>query len=215
MLTLKNFSKNYGDKAILKIDSLQMERGIHGVKGENGSGKSTLFRSIGGLIPFNGDIFCGQLNLRKDDVAFRKVVNYAEAEPKYPGFVTPKDLIRFVGKAKDASHAQQDFFTHKFGVDTYFEKPVETFSSGMLKKVSLVIAFLGNPKLILLDEPLITLDGAATDILLRTIKEMLEAGTTFLLSSHQNIENTTLTITATYFIENKTLHLERPDSYNL
>lgn len=209
MLKLDKFSKRYSGRTILSIEDLSFTKGIYWIKGENGSGKSTLFKAIGGIIPFEGNIYCSGLDLKKDDVAYRKVVNYTEAEPLYPGFLTAKDLIRFVGKAKGSSRAQQHYYTERFGVDAYFESPVETFSSGMLKKLSLVIAFLGNPHVILLDEPLITLDNDATLILIDLIKEAVAKEVMFILSSHQNLEQNQLPITATYRIEHQTLHLER------
>jgi ABC-2 type transport system ATP-binding protein len=105
-----------------------------------------------------------------------------------------------------ASAAQQQFLVDSFGIAAYYEKPCETHSSGMLKKVSLALAFLGAPELIILDEPLITLDEAARNILLHLIEDRItREGVTFLLSSHQVLESEQLPVKGTYTVANQTL----------
>jgi ABC-2 type transport system ATP-binding protein len=205
MLQINNFVKKYNDELIVKIDNLKLMHGIYWIKGENGSGKSTLFKSIAGLIPFQGTIQFNELYLGKDNIAFRRLVNFAEAEPFYPGFLTAKDLIRFIGKTKRASDEQMKSVTAHFGVDGFYDKACETFSSGMLKKLSLTLAFLGKPKLIILDEPLITLDEHTRGKLTELVLQYHSADVTFLMSSHQLIESN-LPITESFEIKQKSIH---------
>ena len=155
MLSITNFEKRYNETLIVRIDNVELRHGIYWIKGENGSGKSTLFKSIAGLIPFDGKVILDDINLTDQPVAFRSLVNFSEAEPIYPGFLTAKDLVRFVGTTKGASKENMQAIIKHFGVDIFYEKACETFSSGMLKKVSLALAFLGSPKLIILEGPLI------------------------------------------------------------
>jgi ABC-2 type transport system ATP-binding protein len=204
MLHIRNFQKQYNQHVILKFDELKLSNGIYWFKGENGSGKSTLFKSLAGLLPFEGDVTLNNINLKKQPIEYRKRVNYSEAEPRFPGFVTAKDLIRFVGKAKDADKQQQDFYTSLFGVDSYFEQNCETFSSGMLKKLSLVLAFFGEPRVVILDEPLITLDENARKVLLNHIKAFSEEKI-FLLSSHQLLDDMEIPVTGIFKIQNQSL----------
>lgn len=206
MLAIRGFEKSYNDTLILKIDHLELANGIYWIKGENGSGKSTLFKSVAGLIPFSGAIVLNDIDCASQPVAFRAQINFAEAEPLYPGFLTPKDLIRFIGKTKRASHPNMDRVAKHFGVDAFYEKPCETFSSGMLKKLSLSLAFLGNPRLIILDEPLITLDEQTRGKLVELVKEYASQGVMFLISSHQLIENN-LIVTGTFEIKQKSIHV--------
>jgi ABC-2 type transport system ATP-binding protein len=205
MLKLTNFKKHYSEALILSIPQLEFGPGIHWIKGENGSGKSTLFKCIAGQIPFDGEIELNDVNQKKDPVEYRKQINFAEAEPIYPGFLTSKDLIRFIAKTKSASLIQQQSLITRLGVDSFFEKPCETYSSGMMKKLSLAMAFLGDPQFIILDEPIITLDEASRNILYSIIAEYNSRGVSFLISSHQKIEDSAFPISSSFQIKEKTL----------
>ncbi|HEY0740507.1 MAG TPA: ATP-binding cassette domain-containing protein [Chryseosolibacter sp.] len=206
MLLIIDYEKRYDDTVILRIDNLELANGIYWIKGENGSGKSTFFKSVAGLVPFTGKIVFDAVDCKANPVDYRSRINFAEAEPLYPGFLTAKDLIRFIGKTKGASSENMTRITKHFGVDGFYEKACETFSSGMLKKLSLTLAFLGNPKLIILDEPLITLDDQTRAKLVELINHCANHGVMFLISSHQLIENN-LTVSGIYEIKQKSIHL--------
>jgi len=190
MLQFLEFQKFYNNFPALKIDDLTIEPGIYWVKGVNGSGKSTLLKSIAGILSFNGDISLnGGISIKKDPVAYRKLVNFAEAEPLFPEFLTGKEMVKLFVSAKDAPAGQQPYFIESMKMQSYIDRPIGTYSSGMLKKLSLVLAFLGRPKLILLDEPLITIDTESLKILYSWISvQHKENGVSFMLSSHQPLD---------------------------
>lgn len=207
MLRFVNFKKSYGAYPALNIDELTINPGIYWIKGVNGSGKSTLLKSIAGLLAFDGDILLDdRISIKKNPVAFRKLVNFAEAEPLFPEFLTGKEMIALFAAAKEAPAGQEQPFIESMQMQAYVDHPVGTYSSGMLKKLSLVLAFLGKPKVILLDEPLITIDSASLAILYRIIAEKHEQeGISFLLSSHQALEDNALNITAELTVEDQTI----------
>jgi ABC-2 type transport system ATP-binding protein len=205
MYSLENFSKSYSGNLIVKVDQLDFRPGLYWIKGKNGSGKTTLFKALAGLHPCEGEItFSDGVSLKSQSVVYRKYVNYAEAEPIYPGFLTGKDLISFVGGAKGMT-ADQNHIVERLGVLSYYENPCETYSSGMLKKLSLVLAFLGAPRVIILDEPLITLDEIARRFLVDLVRDFLaKKNTIVLVSSHQLLDES-LNITGSFEVKNKTL----------
>ncbi|MFM7859469.1 MAG: ATP-binding cassette domain-containing protein, partial [Flammeovirgaceae bacterium] len=92
MLQFRNVSKQYNQRTIVQVPDVSLS-GHYWLRGINGSGKSTLLKMIGGLIPFEGDIYWKGINLKTETVKYRKMVSYAEAEPLFPTFLTGQDLI--------------------------------------------------------------------------------------------------------------------------
>ena len=206
MLHIQNFLKTYNNHKILEIENLQIPEGIHWFKGINGSGKSTLFRSIAGIIPFKGNILFKHTDCRKEVVAYRLLVNLSEAEPLYPDYLSGYDLLSFMAEAKKARDGQLKELADSLGVSQYWKSPIGTYSSGMQKKISLLSAFLGSPKLIMLDEPLITIDDRSVQIVYELVKDYYEKqGVSFLLSSHQDFRFERLAIKNIYLVQNQTV----------
>lgn len=206
MLHIRNLQKKYGDKTILNIENLQIEKGITHLKGINGSGKTTFSKIVAGLIPFEGEIaLFDKFSPLKTKVDYRRQVNYAESEPQYPDFLTANDMISFIGKAKGASAKDQANIPEIFGVHEYLYDHIGTYSSGMLKRLSLSLAFLGAPTLILLDEPFNTLDTSAIGILKSMIAQFHEKGVHFILVSHQDIGKLGVPINHRYLVKNQTI----------
>lgn len=206
MLKIQNFSKSYNNHTIIEVNDLEIPEGIHWFKGINGSGKSTFFRAVAGILPFKGEISWNNLDIRTNAIEYRMNINMSEAEPLYPDYLTGFDLLSFIAEAKKAKNEQLNHLAELLGVNVYWKTPIGTYSSGMLKKVSILTAFLGNPKLIMLDEPLITIDDRSVQIVYELVKEYAEKhNVSFLLSSHQDFRFEKLAIKNMYLVQNKTI----------
>ena len=205
MLTINQFQKKYpgSDAPVLSISNFHLEKGIYWIKGENGSGKTSLIKSIAGLIPFNGSVTVNNIELNNNRMAYTKAVNYAEAEPQYPSFLTGKELIDFY-KSTNGGELPLHLVT-ALGVEKFMHSKTATYSSGMMKKLSLVLAFTGNPQLILLDEPLIALDAASVDVLQNSIVTYYQKGISFIITSHQSLNNAIVQYDGIFSIKDKTL----------
>lgn len=190
MLRFKSFEKSYGTISILEIENLSLDTGVYWVKGINGCGKSTLLKSAAGIINFKGDILLNEkTSVHQDPVNYRRLVNFAEAEPIFPDFLKGRDLIQLFSTSKMAKKGQENSLLESMKMSAYIDQQIKTYSSGMLKKLSLVLAFIGNPELILLDEPLITLDKKSVETLYNWISEAYTIKKiNFLITSHQPLE---------------------------
>lgn len=186
MIRFKNYSKQYNNDLIIQAN-MELDGKFYWLKGENGSGKTTLIKSVAGLIPFDGGVEVEDVDINKDRTGYRMIVNYAEAEPVFPTFLTGTDLIKFYSETKKADKQQVDALIASLGIAGFMGNKTGTYSSGMLKKLSLVLGFMGKPKLVLLDEPLITLDHASVINLVNLIQDHVNNGISFIITSHQEV----------------------------
>ncbi len=207
VLSLSGVEKNFGTRQVLNIPGWTIPEGIYWIQGENGAGKSTLFRVLAGMLPFSGQVILdGNIDLRKKPVTYRLNVTLGEAEPLYPSFLTPADLMEFTAGTRRAAPGQAEDLMNRFGITSYQDQPVGACSSGMVKKLSLALSFLGAPRLIILDEPLITIDKEARETLFALINEYREeSSVTFLISSHQVFTSGAIGLTRSFHLKNKTL----------
>ena len=208
MLQFYNVKKYYGNYLAMDIPSLTLPKGVYWLKGENGSGKTTFLKMIAGLHPFEGDIRLPKCSIKKNRIAFLQSVNYAEAEPIYPDFLTAKDLVELYCYSKKGDRKQAINLLGELHIRDAYEKSLGTYSSWMLKKLSIALAFIGNPSWILLDEPLITVDVEAVTIIGNLIDNFYKQNeTSFLITSHQPFQTNSPHITNKLIAAKQTISL--------
>jgi ABC-2 type transport system ATP-binding protein len=147
-----------------------------------------ILKAAGGILSFEGDILFNKLSIKKNPVDYRRVVNFAEAEPIFPEFITGIEMIKLFTSAKGTPKGQVEYLVESMGIGHYIHEPIGSYSTGMIKKLSLVLAFIGNPELVLLDEPFITMDSESLNVLYDWISKKNQDGVSFIFSSHQTIE---------------------------
>jgi ABC-2 type transport system ATP-binding protein len=203
LLRLTNIKKQYGSQEVLNFSHWEIDHGIHWLKGGNGTGKSTLFRIISGQMPFKGEVELDGINLRKEPVKFRSKISFAEAEPQYPLFIKGKELIDFYVGTRRSETTQTEELARYFDMKPFLNNTIGSYSSGMLKKLSLICAFVGDVDLYILDEPLITIDSNSAVQLYKLIVEKASQGKSFLLSSHQEVSTDQLKLDSVFQIVDK------------
>jgi ABC-2 type transport system ATP-binding protein len=206
LLTINHYKKNYGSRTILEIPDFEITPGIYWVKGGNGSGKSTLFKSIAGIIPHQGEICLHGISKRKQPKAYRQLLSYAEAEPLYPEYLKGTELLAFVAQARKVSKQDWMAICDRLDMSGYIHEACGTYSSGMLKKLSLALALMSQLPLILLDEAFITIDQPASRKLCEIIRDYHQKGSSFLISSHQNIDHNMLVLDGEFEINQQQLN---------
>ena len=201
-LTIKKIIKKYGGNLILEFDEWIVSDGNYWIKGANGKGKTTLFKIIAGQVPFTGTIEIDDILLHKKPVEYRSKISYAEAEPQYPDFLTGNQLIDYIISIKKTDRITAARITDQFKMTAFINNKVGTYSSGMLKKLSLILAFIGEADLYVLDEPLITIDNDAANVLYQLISNCQQQGKTVLISSHQELDRQKIAINGIFEIDN-------------
>ncbi|WMX12023.1 ABC transporter ATP-binding protein [Aureispira sp. CCB-E] len=164
-LKINNLSKTYpnGVKALDNI-SLEIPNGMFGLLGPNGAGKSSLMRTISSLQEADsGSIFLDDLDVFKNPTDLRKVLGYLPQEFGVYPHITAYQLLDHIATLKGISQKKErkelvDHLLEKVNLSEHKHKKVKGFSGGMKQRVGIAQALIGNPKLIIVDEPTAGLD---------------------------------------------------------
>ena len=191
MITLKNITKNYSKDTVLDITSLEIPAGqTFGLVGNNGAGKTTMFSCLLDLIkPSTGQVINNKVAIAKSE-KWKSFTSAFLDDTFLIGYLMPEEYFYFVGELRGLSKKQVDDFLIQFEVFFHGEilggkKYLRDLSKGNQKKAGVVAALLGEPKVVVLDEPFANLDPS-TQIRLKEILKDLSKNkeTTILVSSH-------------------------------
>ncbi len=197
MITIKNLSKQYTDVKVLDIDHLEIHTGgAIGLVGNNGAGKTTLFSLLLDLIePTTGHIVSN--GVRVDESEDWKPFTSAFVDESFLiGYLTPEEYLYFIGELRGMDKAAVDQviadFSDFFNGEALGQKKyLRDLSKGNQKKVGIVAALLGNPSVVILDEPFANLDPSTQIRLKKIIKQLADdPKVTVLVSSHDLVHVT-------------------------
>jgi len=191
MITINNLSKTYGQATVLNIENLEIPKGeTFGLVGNNGAGKTTLFSLMLDLIqPTTGFVSIDEIKVNESEAWKNKVSAFVD-DSFLIGYLTPEEYFYFIGELRGQNKASVDEFLKQFhdlfnGEILNSGKYVRDLSKGNQKKVGIIGAIIGNPEIIILDEPFANLDPSTQIKLKNLIKELSkQEGVTFLISSH-------------------------------
>ena len=191
MLVLKNVSKNYDSKkAAVEQLSLEVRKGeIFGFIGPNGAGKTTTIKMITGIIaPGAGSIEIDGKDITKDPVGAKKNFTFVPDHPTIFDAIRGIDYLNFIGDMYEVPVKERkervEKYTKAFQIYDALSQTVNSYSHGMRQKLLLSGALLPNPKLFILDEPMVGLDPYSAKVLKDIMKEHCEKGGTVFFSSH-------------------------------
>ena len=184
MLKITNLHKSFGKNQVIKGLDLSIEPGkLTAILGPNGSGKTTIIKSILGMvIPDKGEIIFDGENIKKH-WNYRRKLNYLPQIARFPENLRVKELLELVKELRMQESDEQDII-EKFVLKNDLDKPLRNLSGGTRQKVNLLLTFMFNNPMIILDEPSNGLDPVA----LLTLKEMISSevknGKTILFTTH-------------------------------
>jgi ABC-2 type transport system ATP-binding protein len=173
-----------GGKLVLPGISVEVAAGrVTGLLGPSGSGKSTLIRSLVGVqIVESGDVTV--LGAPAGSPGLRHRVGYVTQAPSVYGDLTVRENLRYFARVLDAPAERIDGAIRTVRLEGQTDQIVGTLSGGERSRVSLATALLGEPELLVLDEPTVGLDPVLRRDLWATFHELAASGTTLLVSSH-------------------------------
>lgn len=197
MITATNLTKVYNGTTVLNIEHLDIPTGQSlGIVGNNGAGKTTFFSMLLDLIqPTTGNIFNNEITVSQSE-EWKSFTSSFIDESFLIGYLTPEEYFYFIGDLRKQNKADVDALLLTF--EDFFHgeilgkrKYLRDLSKGNQKKVGIVAALIGSPKVIILDEPFANLDPTTQIRLKKIIKDLTaQKETTILISSHDLIHIT-------------------------
>jgi ABC-2 type transport system ATP-binding protein len=197
MITIDTISKKYGKAEVLNVSSIEIPTGqSFGLVGNNGAGKTTLFNVILDLIrPTTGTVTSNNIVVSESETWKNFTGSFID-ESFLIGYLTPEEYFQFIGDLRGMNTAEVTAFIAKF--EDFFndeiigkKKYLRDLSKGNQKKAGIVASLMGNPEVVILDEPFANLDPTTQIRLKKVIKNLTDnSNITVLISSHDLIHVT-------------------------
>ncbi len=181
---IQGVNQRYGSMTVLHDLDLKLGEGeVLGLFGHNGAGKTTSMKLILGLLaPSEGRVRV--LGRQPADPQVRRQLGYLPENVTFYPQLSGRETLRHFARLKGAAVQQVDELLEQVGLAHAAERRVKTYSKGMRQRLGLAQALLGDPRLLLLDEPTVGLDPIATGDLYQLIDRMRQRGTSVILCSH-------------------------------
>ena len=191
LVSLSEAGKSYGQLAALNAMTMSLNEGeVLGLFGHNGAGKTTMMKLILGVIsPSHGKVeVMGMAPDSKEAWHCRAKVGYLPENVSFYEQLTGLEVLTYFAKlkgfAKKEAKKQAIDLLEQVGITHAMKRQVKTYSKGMRQRLGLAQAFIGKPKLLLLDEPTVGLDPIATRDFYKTVDQLKSNGSSVILCSH-------------------------------
>jgi ABC-2 type transport system ATP-binding protein len=189
-ILIDNVTKSYGKKTAVDGLTLSVAPGeLYAFLGPNGAGKTTTMKVTTGLLrPTSGTVsVCGH-DVHTDGIAARKVISYVPDQPFLYDKLTGREFLFFVGRMygmePDACARRIERVSKRFDTLEYIDELAEGYSHGMKQRIVLSAAILHDPRVLVIDEPMVGLDPRSGRLVKNVLREMVEDGVTVFMSTH-------------------------------
>jgi ABC-2 type transport system ATP-binding protein len=191
MIDLRGVTKCYGPKVAVNSLTLAIPAGtVFAFLGPNGAGKTTTIRLMAGLLrPNAGDVLIGGHDIQSDHVGAKALMGYIPDRPYLYEKLSGREFIHFVGDLHGLPRAAQEERMARhfalFGLDESADLLIENYSHGMRQKLIFTAALLHEPRILIVDEPMVGLDPKSARTIKKLMRELAAAGAAIFLSTHQ------------------------------
>ncbi|MCX8011407.1 MAG: ABC transporter ATP-binding protein [Ignavibacteria bacterium] len=190
MIKLKNVTKKFGNFTAVNNLNLEIPEGeFFGFLGPNGAGKTTTIKMITGLFaPTEGQICINGFDIQREPNLAKMHIGYIPDEPFLYDKLTGKEYLYFSGGLykldKAVLKSRIDELTETLEIGNWVNKLTEEYSRGMSQRIVIASALLHNPKVIVIDEPMVGLDPQSALIVKNILKQKSKQGTAIFMSTH-------------------------------
>ena len=190
MLNIQHFTKTYGEKKAVDDLSLHIAPGeIYGFIGHNGAGKTTTLKAAVGILQFDaGEITIGGHSIKTEPLACKQLLAYIPDNPDLYDFMSGIQYLNFIADIFGIPAAERwariEPYADAFELTGDLGQPISAYSHGMKQKLTIIAAWIHDPKLVIMDEPFVGLDPKAAHLLKGMMRELCGAGGAIFFSTH-------------------------------
>ena len=190
LIELKQLSKSYGAVSALQNLELSIPEGcLYGLLGPNGAGKTTALRILSTLLaPDSGSVHVADVDALADPRTVRRMMGYVAQEVAIDKILSGRELLELQGDLYHLNRLDRDARIQSLslclGMDDWLDRRCSTYSGGMRRRLDLAAGLLHSPRLLVLDEPTVGLDIESRAAIWQLLRELVNTGTSILLSSH-------------------------------
>ena len=190
MIELKNLTKRFGDIVAVHRLNLSVSEGeIFGFIGPNGAGKTTTLRMMGGVLaPTGGSVLIDGIDMAEEPEKAKKRIGFIPDRPFLYEKLTGMEFLRFTADLYDIGDGEfrekSEKILKQFSLYHWGDELVESYSHGMKQRLIISAAILHDPKVIVVDEPMVGLDPAGSRMVENLFRNLAKEGTTIFMSTH-------------------------------
>jgi ABC-2 type transport system ATP-binding protein len=190
MLAIDHLTKRFGGKVAVDDLCIRVAEGeFYAFLGPNGAGKTTTLKCVAGLLwPTSGRLTVGGHDVHADPVAAKGLLSYVPDQPYLYEKLSGREFLAFVGRLygldRQACAAGVRRYLELFEAGEWADELAENYSHGMRQKIVLSAALLHEPRLLVVDEPMVGLDPRSTKLVKTVLRQRVEAGCAMLMSTH-------------------------------
>lgn len=189
MITFDHVTKKFGQfTAVNDLNFTVAPQQAVALWGANGAGKTTVIKCLLGLLHYAGQIRVAGLDAQRQGRDVRKLLGYVPQELAFYDDLSTLDTARFFAQLKKAPLQQVAGILEQVGLAEHIHKPVRALSGGLKQRLALGLALLGDPPILVLDEPTSNLDVGTRNTFLQLLAQVKAAGKTIIFTSHRQEE---------------------------